>query len=43
MTYRVLGTEIGSWQTLAPLIPQLCWVFSIIIIFKDEETEPWKG
>lgn len=41
--YHVLGIEMGAWQILAPLIPQLCEVLSIITIFKDEETEPWKG
>lgn len=41
--YHVLGIEIGALQTLAPLIPQLSEVLSIITIFKDEETDPWKG
>lgn len=43
MMYHVLGTEIGALQTLAPLIPQLSEVLSMITIFKAEETEPWKG
>lgn len=43
LTSGVLGTEIGAWQMLAPLILQLCEILSMITICKDEETEPWKG
>lgn len=41
MTSHILGTEMGAWQTLAPLIPQLCTFH--YDHFQDEESEPWKG
>lgn len=43
MTSHILGTEIGAWQTLAPLIPQLQGLLFHYDHFQDEETEPWKA